>query len=137
MLPVGLTTTDIRLITNQSIPENPTIIISSWFYFWDYFSNFPFYSITAAKKYNIKNLGGIAENVSLTSVSGQNVGQEKSTIWFSAATGEDLRDQVIRTFMIPTGACTDRYLGAPVSTSRSSYDFLIGKVASRMATWRG
>ena len=69
-------------------------------------------------------------------VSGQIVGPKKSNLWFSAATGDEVRGRILTILGVPRENKSDTYLGAPVSTSRGSYDFLLDKFASRLQTWK-
>lgn len=69
-------------------------------------------------------------------VSGQKIGPEKSMLWFSKATGDEIRARLAQIMMVPIDAKADFYLGAPILTGRVAYDFLIEKVSSRLQIWK-
>lgn len=60
-------------------------------------------------------------------VSGQQVGPQKSSIWFSKSTSSDSREQVSQILKVKENSDSGNYLGAPVVSSRVSYEFLIEK----------
>lgn len=70
-------------------------------------------------------------------VSGQQIGPDKSTIWFSWHTPEAMKEEISRIFTVNNSNLASKYLGAPVSSERVSYDFLIEKVSNRLQCWKG
>lgn len=72
-----------------------------------------------------------------SSISGQQVGPQKSSIWFSRCTPEVTRLQISQIFELNVTNIEVKYLGAPVVSAKESYDFLLQKVSSRLQTWKG
>lgn len=70
------------------------------------------------------------------SVSGQIVGPEKSTIWFSEATTLGRQMGVARRLGVSLQASSELYLGAPISAARGSYEFLLEKVSAKLNMWK-
>lgn len=69
-------------------------------------------------------------------VSGQRVGPQKSSIWYSAITPIEIRDEISTLLLVPNNGYCDSYLGAPIKTNRSSFDFLIEKTYSKLQMWK-
>lgn len=69
-------------------------------------------------------------------VSGQRIGPEKSKVWFSNCTPTEVQLEVARRLGVALDATADKYLGAPISASRGSYDFLIEKLSAKLNMWK-
>lgn len=69
-------------------------------------------------------------------VSGQKVGPEKSSIWFSRATSLETQVDLAMIMSVPLEATSQTYLGAPIATNRESFDFLIDKFSSKLQIWK-
>lgn len=69
-------------------------------------------------------------------VSGQRVGPQKSSIWYSAVTPQDNREEISSFLMVPNTSSCSSYLGASIGTNRQSFDFLIDKFANRLQMWK-
>ncbi|XP_078153121.1 uncharacterized protein LOC144548322 [Carex rostrata] len=70
-------------------------------------------------------------------LSGQRVGPGKSSVWYSKATTEEERVAISSVLGVPNSDKSPLYLGAPISTTKGSYDFLIEKVSSKLQMWKG
>lgn len=71
------------------------------------------------------------------SVSGQIIGPEKSSIWFSKATMAQEQEVISQILMVHNRNQGVKYLGAPVGDGRQSFDFLIEKFAAKLKAWQG
>lgn len=71
-----------------------------------------------------------------SSVSGQLIGPQKSSMWFSKATGAEQQAEIQQILGVPPENESGKYLGAPISTKAGSYDFLVEKFAIRLQTWK-
>lgn len=69
-------------------------------------------------------------------VSGQIIGPQKSSIWFSALTGPDQIQSVSDTLEVPTDRQPGRHLGAPVNPGQASYDFILEKFSNKLTAWK-
>lgn len=69
-------------------------------------------------------------------VLGQKNGLDKSKIWFSKAIGRERQVEIADTIGVSLEAESGKYLGAPISTSRGSFDFLIEKFSSKLTMWK-
>jgi hypothetical protein len=69
-------------------------------------------------------------------VSGQRVGPQKSSIWYSAVTPDADREVISALLMVPSNAQCSSYLGAPIQTNRNSFDFLIEKISKKLQMWK-
>lgn len=74
---------------------------------------------------------------SFASVSSQQVGPDKSTIWFSVATPQTEIAHLSNLLGVPINNESPRYLGAPIADGRSSHDFLIESFSARLSAWKG
>lgn len=70
-------------------------------------------------------------------VSGQRVGLEKNSIWFSNRVSLQLRERVALILSVPMQSVCSKYLGAPIATSAADYQFLITKVSAKLTSWKG
>lgn len=71
--------------------------------------------------------------------SGQKVSRSKSQIWFSPKTPNYLRAAICHSFGVMATASLGKYLGVPMTPSRSStmlYQFLVDHARTRLATWK-
>lgn len=71
-----------------------------------------------------------------TEVSGQMVGPQKSSIWFSSHTLQEDRDAITSFFGVPITSSCSSYLGAPIVTNRQAFDFLIEKFSCKLQLWQ-
>ncbi|KAJ4776940.1 hypothetical protein LUZ62_061197 [Rhynchospora pubera] len=70
-------------------------------------------------------------------MSGQKIGIEKSRIWFSKRTGEDMKQYCMQMFEATQGENDHTYLGVPIMPTRiSHYDYLIDKVTAKLHVWK-
>lgn len=69
-------------------------------------------------------------------VSGQRIGPEKSSVWFSHPTTNEERDQIAAILSVPLLENKGKYLGAPIQLDSASFDFLIAKVSSKLQAWK-
>lgn len=65
-------------------------------------------------------------------VSGQRIGPEKSSVWFSHPTTEEKRDQIATILCVSLLENKGKYLGAPIQLDSASFDFLVAKVSSKL-----
>lgn len=65
-------------------------------------------------------------------VSGQQIGPDKSKVWFSRATTRDRQEDIAGVIGVSLEATVDIYLGAPITTSRPSFDFLLEKFLAKL-----
>lgn len=72
-----------------------------------------------------------------SSISGQRVGAEKSEVWFSKCTPDDIKEEVSRILGVRNEQLTGKYLGAPINTNTGAFNFLIDKLMSRLQVWKG
>ena len=87
---------------------------------------------------NQTEAGLIAQTLNQFSVvSGQQVGPDKSSIWFSAATSEETKAQVSHVFSVSERFANVKYLGSHVSSTQASYDFLVGNFSDELQAWKG
>lgn len=63
---------------------------------------------------------------------GQQIGADKSHIWYSGATPEENKTVVSSIFGVVADEGVQKYLGAPASEGRSAYDFLTQKFSVRL-----
>ncbi|KAJ4787196.1 RNA-directed DNA polymerase (reverse transcriptase)-related family protein [Rhynchospora pubera] len=70
-------------------------------------------------------------------ISGQQIGANKSRIWFSKHTPQDIRLFVMHTFDATVASSFDIYLGSPVVANRGS-DFtpLLSKIEGKLQGWK-
>lgn len=73
---------------------------------------------------------------SFMDVLGQRIGPSKSAIWFSKATDTATKETIAGILRVPLEADLGKYLGAPVTSSREAFDFLISKVSDRLKSWK-
>lgn len=71
----------------------------------------------------------VATLEAFTAVSGQMIGPDKSSIWYSAATTEEEQALVSHILMVRNRNQGAKYLGSPVGDGHQSYDFLLEKFA--------
>lgn len=71
-----------------------------------------------------------------SAVSGQQIGPAKSSIWFSQSTGTVERDEIADIFGVNQEIVYLSYLGAPITTTAQSFDFLVEGVSSRLNSWK-
>lgn len=69
--------------------------------------------------------------------SGQKIGPSKSMMWFSNRVLEDEQEAISEVLTVPIDAQSDTYLGAPIRTDMSSFDFIIEKFSDRLQAWKG
>lgn len=72
-----------------------------------------------------------------SSISGQQVGPEKSHIWYSKRVTVEEREAISLIFQVPLDSVCGKYLGAAIGTTKEAYDSLIQKVVSRLQSWKG
>lgn len=70
-------------------------------------------------------------------VSAQQIGPEKSHIWFSSATEPQVRILITQIFRMENSSTTQTYLGAPVADGRASFDFIIERFFNQLNSWKG
>ncbi|KAJ4801583.1 reverse transcriptase [Rhynchospora pubera] len=69
-------------------------------------------------------------------ISGQRVGHEKSSIWFSRGTNLYQRQCIMRILNASVGEDSQIYLGVPVRASKPiHFDYLLNKVRRKINTW--
>ncbi|KAJ4789072.1 RNA-directed DNA polymerase (reverse transcriptase)-related family protein [Rhynchospora pubera] len=69
-------------------------------------------------------------------MSGQRIGHDKSSVWFSRTTSQQLRQCIMRILNARPGEDLHIYLGVPVRASRPAhFDHLINKVQRKISTW--
>lgn len=73
---------------------------------------------------------------SFCSISSQQVGPHKSSIWFSHCTSQQDQEGVVQVLNVPLNRDCQSYLGAPIATNRESFDFLIAKFSSKLQSWK-
>lgn len=69
-------------------------------------------------------------------VSSQRVGPAKSSVWFSNSTDLVRKSMVAYILQVPLEADPGQYLGAPVTCTRDSFQFLITRVSDKLQTWK-
>lgn len=68
-------------------------------------------------------------------ISGQQIGANKSDIWFSSSTPTDKRQVISNMFSVSQDSVAHKYLGSPISNGTNVCDFLIESFASRLNYW--
>ncbi|KAJ4812894.1 RNA-directed DNA polymerase (reverse transcriptase)-related family protein [Rhynchospora pubera] len=70
-------------------------------------------------------------------ISGQEIGVNKSRIWFSRSTPQDVRSYAMHIFDATTASSSDIYLGSPILANRGS-DFtpLLNKIDAKLQGWK-
>lgn len=71
-----------------------------------------------------------------SSVSGQKVGPEKSSVWFSKATPHECKVEIAKILNVTSQAMTGKYLGSPILDGRKAHEFLIDRVSDRLKMWK-
>lgn len=71
-----------------------------------------------------------------SAASGQCIGPEKSTIWFSEHTPHQDRLTIASILQVPLQQQSKTYLGVSIAQTREAYDFLIEKVSDKIQTWK-
>lgn len=72
-----------------------------------------------------------------SAISGQQVGPDKSHIWYSKRVTLEEREVISAIFQVPSDSLCSKYLGAAISTTKEAYDSIIQKVVSRLQSWKG
>lgn len=86
---------------------------------------------------NTQEVEVILQNLScFMSVSGQQIGPDKSDIWFSFPTPNDQRDIIAGMLSVSQSCGATKYLGSPISDGVAAYDFLIESFSSRLNSWK-
>ncbi|XP_078154682.1 uncharacterized protein LOC144550407 [Carex rostrata] len=85
-----------------------------------------------------QEVGVIMQNINaFTAVSGQQIGPDKSAIWFSHATPSHEQEAISQLLRVSHQSQSLKYLGAPILEGRDAYDFLIDAFSSRLQSWKG
>lgn len=70
------------------------------------------------------------------SISGQRVGPDKSSLWFSSFTSQSQRLEVGRILRVQGSDPSSKYLGTLVNTGTGSHDFILEKFLSKLEAWK-